>query len=67
MTTLVGIKAEKGKKGVILVSDISRTQTTWNPQGYVAYREQTRSEGQKIYVSDNQEMALCISGIYDGY
>ena len=71
MTTLIGIKAEKGKKakqGVVLASDLSRTQTKWTAQGDVAYRQQTKSEGQKIHVDDAGRVAICMSGIYDqGY
>lgn len=65
MTTLIGIKAEKGKEGVILASDLSRTQTSWNAQGDIAYRQQTKSEGQKIYVDDQKKIALSMSGIFD--
>ena len=65
MTTLIGIKAEKGLEGVILASDLSRTRETWSAQGDVAYRQQTKSEGQKIYVDNNREVALCMSGVYD--
>lgn len=65
MTTLVGIVADKGPKGVILGSDLSRTQTKWTPQGDVAYRQQTKLEGQKIYVGDQKDFALCMSGVFD--
>lgn len=65
MTTLVGIKAGNGKGGVVLGSDLSRTQTQWQPQGDVAYRHQTRSEGQKIHVDNAGEVALCMSGVFD--
>lgn len=65
MTTLVGIAAEKGIKGIILGSDLSRTTTQWRSEGDVAYRQQTRSEGQKIYVDDKKEVALCMSGLFD--
>ncbi len=65
MTTLVGVKAEKDYKSVILGSDMSRTQTSWQPQGDVAYRQQRRTEGQKIYVNDSGTAAWCMSGIYD--
>jgi len=65
MTTLIGIKVEKGELGVILASDLSRTQTEWKPQGDVAYRQQTKSEGQKIHVDDKGEIAVCMSGVFD--
>jgi len=65
MTTLVGIVARKEKPGVVLASDISRTQTSWQAQGDVAYRQQTRSEGQKIHISDDKRLAICMSGIFD--
>jgi 20S proteasome alpha/beta subunit len=65
MTTLIGIKASKGEQGVILASDMSRTQTRWTPQGDVAYRQQKRTEGQKIYINDAGTAAMCMSGVYD--
>jgi len=65
MTTLVGVTAEKGKKGIILASDLSRTRTSWRPHGDVAFRQQTRSEGQKIYIDNEGEFAVCMSGVFD--
>ena len=70
MTTLVGIRADKitpesKNKGIVLASDLSRTQDRWNVQGDQAYRQQTRSEGQKIYTDDKGELALCMSGVVD--
>lgn len=65
MTTLVGLVAGNGKKAVILGSDVSRTETQWKPQGDIAYKQQTRLEGQKIYVDDKEEAALCMSGSFD--
>lgn len=65
MTTLIGIIAGNGEGGVILGSDMSRTQTSWNPQGDVAYRSQRRTEGQKIYIDNKRKIALCMSGVYD--
>jgi len=63
MTTLVGIVAGKGKKGVILGSDLSRTSTQWTPQGDVAYKQVTKSEAQKIYVDEKREHAFCMAGV----
>jgi 20S proteasome alpha/beta subunit len=65
MTTIVGIKAACGKQGVVLASDVSRTSTSWNSQGDVAYRQQTKEEAQKIYVADDNSFAVCMSGNYD--
>lgn len=65
MTTIVGIKSNYRKEGVVLASDLSRTQSKWTAQGDVAYREQTRSEGQKIHVDNSREVALAMSGIFD--
>ncbi|MDD5192971.1 MAG: hypothetical protein PHF67_00115 [Candidatus Nanoarchaeia archaeon] len=65
MTTLVGIRAGQVKEGVVLASDLSQTKTVWSPQGDVAYRQQTKLEGQKIYVDDSRQLAVCMSGIYD--
>lgn len=65
MTTLVGIVAEDSKIGVILASDVSRTQVSWVTKGDFAYRQQKTSEGQKIYVDDRREVALSMCGVYD--
>jgi len=65
MTTLVGIKTGNGEGGVILGSDMNRTQTGWNPQGDVAYRIQRKIESPKIYIDNNRELALCMSGVFD--
>lgn len=65
MTTLVGIKAEYEKEGVVLASDLSQTRTSWSAQGDVAYRQQTKLEGQKIYVDDSKRLAVCMTGVYD--
>ena len=65
MTTIVGIKSEQGDPAVILASDLTRTATRWVPAGDSAYREQRKSEGQKIYVSDSNEVAICMAGIFD--
>lgn len=65
MTTLIGIKAEQGRKGVVLASDLSVTRTNWSSQGDIAYRSQTRQEAQKIYVNDNRDFALCSAGTFD--
>ena len=68
MTTVIGIKAEKGRRpGIILASDLSRTQEEWKSSGDVAYREQTKAEGQKIYVSENGEVAVAPIGLFDDY
>lgn len=65
MTTLVGIKANKGRKGIILASDLSGTISQWKPEGDVAYREQTKFESQKLYTDDKREVALGMTGIFD--
>ena len=65
MTTLVGIVAGKGKKGVILGSDLSITRVQWNPRGDIAYKQVTKAEGQKIYVDEKRQVALCMAGIWD--
>ncbi len=65
MTTLVGIVAQNGKKGIVLASDIAGTTSNWTAQGDVAYRRQERTEGQKIYVDKEGEVAVCMSGVFD--
>ena len=65
MTTLVGILAERNKPGVILASDLSRTTTTWQQQGDVAYKHQTRAPAQKIHINRAGDTAIAMSGVYD--
>ena len=65
MTTLVGIKAEKGNPGIILGSDMNQTRTSWDAQGDFAQRRQTKSEVQKIYVNNNNTAAICMAGAVD--
>lgn len=65
MTTLVGIKAYRGKKGIILASDLSGTKTTWDSQGDVAYRKQEKSDVQKIYINNNKNVAVGSAGSVD--
>jgi hypothetical protein len=66
MTTISGICAEKGeKKGVILTSDAARTGTQWIPRGDVAVKQQTRAEGQKLFVSNDRQFVVGMAGIYD--
>lgn len=67
MTTIVGIKAEKGTRGVILASDLSGTREFWDQKGDVAYRHQTKSEVQKIYIDKKKEIALCPTGSFDNH
>jgi len=69
MTTIVGIKIgngdNEGDKGVILASDLAATRTNWIAQGDNAYRQQTKSEAQKIYVDKKGELAVAMSGVID--
>lgn len=65
MTTILGIKTYKGEKGVVLASDVSKTSTSWTPQGDLAYRKQTKSEVQKIRVDNKREFVVCMVGVYD--
>lgn len=59
MTTLIGIKAEEAREGVILASDLFKTYSDLQKKRGEKY------EGQKIYVSDNRELAICMSGDWD--
>jgi len=65
MTTLIGIRAGNGIEGVVLASDSTMTRTSWVNEGDSAYRQLTRSEARKIYIGENREFALCMSGFYD--
>lgn len=67
MTTLVGIVAEKGKKSVILASDLNRTHVNWQPQGDYAFKKLTKTEAPKIWVNDQRDLALCMTGVFDQY
>jgi len=67
MTTIMGVKAKKGKKirGIVFGSDLSATSTNWNAQGDIAYKEQTKYGYQKIRISDDKSFAVGIAGAYD--
>lgn len=68
MTTIIGIKANRGSKknrGVVFGSDLKATRTKWNPQGDVAYKEQTTSMNPKIYGAKSKDFAIGVAGIYD--
>ena len=65
MTTLVGIKAEMGKKGVVFGSDLSSTIISWESRGDTAYKQQTKQDSQKIYVNNSGTAALGMAGIND--
>jgi|TARA_Y100000310_G_scaffold231972_1_gene234687 hypothetical protein len=69
MTTLIGIESakKKGKRGIVLASDLRGTKTNWKPSGDVAYREQRAVDNQKIHINDNETLAFCMSGISDEY
>lgn len=65
MTTLIGIKAELDKEGVVLASDLNNTYEVWTQQGDVAYKQQTKHEAQKIYVDKARNLALGMTGVFD--
>ncbi len=65
MTTIVGLRADEGKKGIVLASDLSGTRERWEAKGDVAVREQTKHDTQKIYYSDDRKLAVCSSGRFD--
>jgi len=70
MTTEIGIVSEEKfenefRRAVTLASDKARTTTSWKPHGDLAYKQQQRSEGQKIFIDNNNDFAVCMSGIYD--
>ncbi|MFH1501225.1 MAG: hypothetical protein ABIE22_04745 [archaeon] len=65
MTTIVGIKAEKGVEGIVLASDLAGTREEWQARGDIAVRKQSQSETQKIYVDEKQEAAISMTGVLD--
>jgi len=65
MTTITGITYNTPNKGIVLVSDLTRTETSWNTQGDVAFRQQTKSDAQKIHVSTQRDLAVAMSGAFD--
>ena len=65
MTTLIGIKAGKGKEGVILVSDSSQTTISKEDRGDIIYIQKTKSDTQKIHVDNDKRFAISMSGVYD--
>ena len=65
MTTLVGIKARKNRKGVVLASDLRGTKTEWKPEGDIVYKRQTTSDFQKIYIDKAGNVAFAATGRVD--
>ena len=65
MTTEMGIRTGLDKDSIILASDLSRTSSSWEARGDTAFRQQTKSEGRKIYVDDKERFAICMSGVFD--
>jgi 20S proteasome alpha/beta subunit len=65
MTTIIGIRAEKEKEGIILASDLSQTFTSWQAQGDAYIKTQTKSEAQKIHVDNNGDFTIAMSGVAD--
>ena len=67
MTTLLGLKTEKGGESVVLASDLNRTSSSYVGSEDVLYRRQTKEDGQKIHVDDSGQFAFCMSGIFDRF
>lgn len=65
MTTIIGLKAGKGKKGVVLASDLTGTIESWSQQGDVAVREQIKRNTQKIYLNQDKTAAFAMTGVLD--
>ncbi len=65
MTTIIGIKAEKGEQGIVLASDLTGTHSRWTPQEDIAFRETFKSENQKIYVDDKRNFVMAMAGVRD--
>ncbi len=65
MTTLVGIEAQQGKPGIVLASDLTASIESWVDKGDVAVRKQEKETVQKIYVSDDKNLAVCMTGTAD--
>ncbi len=65
MTTLVGLVTKKGKSSVILGSDRNMTTTNSKDDGEITYKEETKSDRQKIYVNNDRTAVLGVTGIED--
>jgi hypothetical protein len=65
MSTLIGLKCERGLEGVVLFSDFSKTQTQWMHEPSEAIKQQTRSASPKFYADDKREIVVGASGITD--
>ncbi len=65
MTTLVGLVTKKGKSSVILGSDRNMTTINSKDDGEVTYREETKSDHQKIYINNDRTAVLGLTGIED--
>ena len=62
MTTLFGITTEKDEKHIVLASDSSATLTGWEDRGDVAIRKQTRQEQDKIWISNDRNLVVSLTG-----
>ena len=68
MTTILGLRADRGKKvnqGIILGSDISITHTEWKEKGSLAVKELTKSGFQKMKGSRDGRFIIGTAGVYD--
>ena len=65
MTTLVGIVAGKGERGVVIASDAIATSDSWNRDGDVAVRKQEQKEYNKICITEDKRTAIAVAGLYD--
>ena len=63
MTSIIGIKCEKGLEGVVVVSDFSGTQTRLINDGIdTAHYERRRTASKKLYVDPKREVVIGTSG-----
>jgi len=68
MTTIIGLKAEKGKKstrGVILGSDYTITSTIPEDRGNVIYKRQVTNPFGKLYNGKGDRFVAGFTGVID--
>jgi 20S proteasome alpha/beta subunit len=68
MTTIIGLKTDRGKKsnrGLLLGSDSTLTSTTWDDKGDIAYKVQTTHNTDKLYSNRSKTFVIGVTGTID--
>lgn len=65
MSTLTGLKVEKGIDAVVLAADLSGTAEEWLYTEKKAHKQETRTESVKFIVDPNEKVLIGTSGYFD--